>query len=302
MKLSIKLAVLILILIVVLANTTATALALSMQSDWATTETAHFKIYAPKRADLKRIGSTAETIYVYMAKRYRYEQTQKIRLYIYTNRPAFLDGSPSENAVGFASPSNNAISILLGTGDSGVTLAHEVNHIIFLQSIPRIDTVPVWFIEGLAVYESQPGVEVIGYDERALVNDIPELVDPKSKPKLREAEPGDYTQGYRVVHFIADKYGRAKLYEAIYRMQAGEDFNTALTRAIGTDEKKINDEWRAYARQQIIKAWVMRLQDAGWYILSAVLILALIALPLKRRKQLRQLEEMEEDEEAIVDK
>jgi len=269
------------------------AFAVDSQGDWTTLETPHFRIHASKRANVEEIGRVAEAIYVGMAARYNYDQSQKVDLYIYNDRSAFLKGSPSADAAGYASPGRNLIAVLQGVGNSTITLAHEINHIIFMRSTPRIDTVPRWFIEGLAIYESQPGVEAANLEKYALASDIPDFIESAEDGAVTRK---DYAQGYMKVSFIAGKFGRAKLYEVIGRLQAGADFNSALMQSLGLDQDTLNAEWKSYARGQVVAIWLMQLRDVGWYLLSILIILAVIIAPIRKRKRLREMED-EEDEE-----
>ncbi len=273
----------------------ANAYAITPQSDWATYESPHFIIHAVKRSDLQQIGQTAESIFDNMARRYNFHQNEKIQLYIYTDRSAFLNGSPSGDAAGYASPGQNIIAILLNTGNSTVTLGHEINHIIFINSVPRINTVPQWFIEGLAIHESQPGIEAAQLERYALARDIPDIVGSK-QPSGDFSTPQDYAEGYMMINFIIDKFGQPKLYEIISRLQGGADFNAALTQVLGRSQDRLNSDWRAYARNQTIAIWLTRLQDFGWYLLIIAGILAIIVAPIKKRRRMRQMEDDDEPE------
>ncbi|MHB8842104.1 MAG: peptidase MA family metallohydrolase [Candidatus Aquicultor sp.] len=271
------------------------AYAITPQRDWATYESPHFIIRAVKRSDLQQIGQTAESIYDNMAQRYDFHQNEKIQLYIYTDRSAFLSESPSADAAGYASPGQNIIAILLNAGNSTVTLGHEINHIIFINSVPRINTVPQWFIEGLAIHESQPGIEAAQLERYALARDIPDIVG-SEQPDSDFSTPQDYAEGYMMITFIIDKFGQPKLYEIISSLQGGADFDTALTQVLGRSQDQLNSDWRAYARNQTIAIWLTRLQDFGWYLMIIIGILAIIVAPIKKRRRMRQMEDDDEPE------
>lgn len=273
------------------------------QDDWATLKTSHFMVHAPKHINLDEIGRVAEDIYSQMAPRYHYREDQRIDLYLYTGRSAFLYGSPSDDAAGYASPRQNLIAILLGVGNSTMTLGHEINHIIFMQSAPRIDTVPDWFIEGLAIYESQPGVEATKIEKYALVRDIPDLAG-DSRLNDDETTKEDYAQGYLMINFIIEKFGKGKLYDLIYKLQGGADFDTALLQALGRDQDELNAMWKKYARSQINVIWLTQLRHTGWYLLAGLVILAVVVIPIRKRKRLRDMEDEEDyvlgvDEDVI---
>ncbi len=294
-NLTVRVAILaVLILTLVLILMPINTFAVISQGDWATISTPHFVIHAARRADLEQIGQVAEEIYSEMASRYKYHQSQPINLYIYTDQAAFLSESPSSDAAGYASPSQNLIAILLGVGNSTITLRHEINHIMFIRSVPRINTVPIWFIEGLAIYESQPGVEAAEIEKYALASDIPDLIGSANRSSDHPASKRDYAQGYMVINFIVSKFGEQKLYGVIGRMQAGSSFNNALMQELGLSQDDINAKWKGYAHGEITSIWLTQLRNVGWYILGGLVVLVIVIVPLKKRRRLREMEGEEE--------
>jgi hypothetical protein len=220
-----------------------------------------------------------------MAARYHYKQKQKIKLIVYTDRDQFLAGSPSKNAAGYAIPSENLIAVLDGQGDPAgfqTTLAHEINHIIFIRSVPIIASVPQWFIEGLAIYESHPGIKVARLEKYALAQDLPDVIS--LRPDPGPAELKDYAQGYLLVGFIVSEYGRDALDNVIARMQMGDDFNSAMLQTLKVTPQELNDRSKTYMNTQLIYVWLYELQDLGWYFACALFIVAgTVAFVRKRR-------------------
>ncbi|MDI6817289.1 MAG: peptidase MA family metallohydrolase [Actinomycetota bacterium] len=286
------------LLVCVLA--TGMALAVESESDWKTYETEHFVIHASTRANVEEIGRLAEATYNGMSVRYNDSNQQKINLYIYSNRSAFLKESPSAEAAGYASPGNNLIAILQGAGNSTKTLIHEINHIIFLSNVTRIETVPHWFIEGLALYESQPGAEVAELEKYALARDIPDFIERGRGNDDGPATSREYADGYLKVNFIVDKFGRDKLYEAIGRLQRGAAFDRALVESLGVGEEELNTTWTDYARGQRVSIWLMQLRDIGWYVMTALLILAIFVFPIQRYRHMRAMDDDDDEEETIL--
>ena len=287
----------IILTLLVCVLSTGMAFAVESESDWKIHETEHFTIHASERANIEEIGRLAEAIYNGMSVRYNDSSRQKINLYVYKSRSAFLKESPSSGAAGYASPGNNLIAILQGAGNSTVTLTHEINHIIFLRNVARTETVPQWFIEGLALYESQPGVEVAELEKYALARDIPDFIDQGRGTADGPATRREYADGYLKVNFIVDKFGRDKLYEAISRLQRGAAFDRALVESLGVDEEELNTAWTDYARGQRVSIWLMQLRDIGWYVMTALLILAMFIFPIQRYRRLRAMDDDEDDDD-----
>ncbi|HCG99823.1 MAG TPA: hypothetical protein DE036_08600 [Actinobacteria bacterium] len=277
------------------------AVAVESEPDWKTYETEHFTIHASSRANIDEIGRLAEAIYDGMSVRYKDSNPEKIKLYIYTNRSAFLKESPSSDAAGYASPSLDLIAILQGAGNSTITLTHEINHIIFLRNVSRIDTVPQWFIEGLALYESQPGAEAAELEKYALARDIPDFIEQGTGINDGPATRREYADGYLKVNFIVYKFGRDKLYEAIGRLQTGSGFNEALVESLGVSEGELNAAWTDYARGQRVNIWLMQLRDIGWYVMTALLVIVMFVFPIQRYRRLRAMDDVEEDEDYVAE-
>ncbi|MDP2210387.1 MAG: peptidase MA family metallohydrolase [Candidatus Aquicultor sp.] len=277
------------------------AVAVESEPDWKTYETEHFTIHASARANVEEIGRLAEATYNGMSLRYNDTDPQKINLYIYTSRSAFLGESPSTDAAGYASPGSNLIAILQGAGNSTKTLTHEINHIIFLRNVARMDTVPQWFIEGLALYESQPGAEAAELEKYALARDIPDFIERGIGINDGPATRREYADGYLKVNFIVNKFGRDKLYETIGRLQTGAVFDQALVESLGVSEDGLNTAWNNYARGQRVSIWVMQLRDIGWYVMTALLVIVMFVFPIQRYRRLRAMDDDEQYEDYAAE-
>ncbi|MBS3910139.1 MAG: hypothetical protein KGZ93_11060 [Actinobacteria bacterium] len=285
---------------IICALSIGVAVAIEAEPDWKTHETEHFTIYASERADVEEIGRIAEAAYNGMSVRYRDSNRQKINLYIFTSRSAFLKGSPSTEAAGYASPARSLIAILQGAGNSTITLTHEINHIVFMRNVARIETVPQWFIEGLALYESQPGAEAAELEKYALARDIPDFIERGAGVDDGPATRREYADGYLKVNFMVDKFGRDKLYEAVGRLQTGASFNDALLESLGVSEDGLNAAWTDYARGQRVSIWVMQLRDIGWYVMAALLVIVIFVFPIQRYRRLRAMDDDDDEGEDYV--
>jgi hypothetical protein len=249
-------------------------------------------------------GRVSEETYSDMAKRYHYHDDKKIDFIVYTDRSKFLQESPSRDAIGYAIPAENKIAVLLDGSDYQrwqSTIAHEINHIIFIQSVPDIKTVPQWFIEGLAIYESHPGPQASAIEEQALAKDLPDIIS--NRPSSGPAELKDYGQGYLLVGFIVREFGREALDGIIGRLQHGDTFNNAVLKTIKMSPEELNSRSKEYVGIELFYIWLLKLQDFEWYFATALFLLASgLAFRRKRKNLKRQAgDEQDDDNENEFD-
>jgi hypothetical protein len=266
----------------------------------APVEHGHF-IFRPGNPGAKfdaMVSSVSEKSYSDMAKRYHYHDGKKIDFVIYTDRSKFLQESPSKDAVGYAIPSENKIAVLLDGSDYQSwqsTIAHEINHIIFIRSVPDIKTVPQWFVEGLAIYESHPGPQASAIEEQALAKDLPNIIS--NRPVNGPAELKDYGQGYLLVGFIAREFGREALDGIIGRLQHGDTFNNAVLKTIKMSPEELNSRSKEYVGIELFYIWLLKLQDFEWYFATVLFLLAGGLAFHRKRKSLKSQAEDEQDDD-----
>jgi Tol biopolymer transport system component len=108
--------------------------------------------------------------------------------------------------------------------------------------------VPLWFIEGLAEYVSQNGLdpetEMILRD--AVVNDVlPEIDQLDNYGYL-----GVYKCGQSVHYWIAQRYGNEKIGEMLHQIMKLNDFDRALKASLGIDRKELSKRWRRFIKSR----------------------------------------------------
>jgi hypothetical protein len=263
----------------------------------APVEAEHF-IFHPGNRGVRfyfMLGHVPESIYKEMAARYHYKQQKKIDFYVYSDRDKFIEESPSKDAAGYAVPSENKIAIMVDGDpqDWQATIAHEINHIIFIQSVPKIGTVPQWFIEGLAIYESHPGLNVARLEEQALAKDLPDIISSRVDPG--PAELKDYGQGYLLVGFIVSEYGREALDNIIVKLQSGADFNSAVIRTLSVTPEELNNRSKAFVRTELFYIWLLKIQDFQWYFATVLFVVAGTIAFARKRRQLSGLKDNDDN-------
>ena len=145
-------------------------------------------------------------------------------------------------------------------------LHHELTHAIMMdilyggvvESLLRRQYFfipPLWFVEGLAEYES------LGWDKNSDMFMRDATISGYLQPLQYVSGYMVYKQGQSAVGFIVDKYGGEKLGEILSKARLHRNMEKALKSSIGMGVEELNDEWSKKLRQQY---WpeIARRQDA----------------------------------------
>lgn len=215
-----------------------------------------------------------------------------INIYIYLDRRAFKRIAPKD-AAGFALPAKGEIYLLRNIDYFDEVLAHELAHIIFLRSLPGGTSLPDWFIEGLAIYQSKPTDDSFRYQQKALQSDLERLqdLDMTVDPRLSASK------GYLAVTFIVEKYGQDNLKKIIHGLQAGEDFQAAMESGLGADYSVIESDWDIFKSEQRFMFDLAVLQYVG---LTIIGLLAIITPFIWRWRSSRKMEEMDNEDSEYM--
>jgi peptidase MA superfamily protein len=132
-------------------------------------------------------------------------------------------------------------------------LKHELAHLALDEAVAGRH-VPLWFNEGLAMYESGEGRwqrwETLSY--AALGDRLLPLSDlDKSFPRDTSGVSLAYAESADVVRFLARDADRARFGSLVQRVRAGVTFNRALEDAYSTDVRKLEYEWREDVRRHL---------------------------------------------------
>lgn len=107
---------------------------------------------------------------------------------------------------------------------------------------------PLWFIEGLAEYQSRNGLdsETEMFLRDAVANDnLPEIYQLEEMGYL-----GVYKCGQSILYYIAWRYGDEKIGEILHQMKGMRDFERALKATIGIDEEELSKRWRRFLKER----------------------------------------------------
>lgn len=264
---------------------------------WIKQESKHFVVFYQKASEGREILKEAERVYPRITSDFNYYPARKINIYAYHSHSLFLSKSPSGITRAYSQPFMNNIVISATQESIESAVAHELTHIVFLQSLPDSSKVPFWFVEGIAIYESQLDEESTEAESYAFQGDIPSVSDlSKEKPEGIGEQQRVAAEGYMMINYIVDKYGKDGLNRLIKNLQRGMDFSIALEKSSGVSEEELNKAWYEYAAARSMQIYIQNLRYFGFLILGLLAVLASgIWLARKRQKQ-KELEEEAEGE------
>ncbi len=272
-------------------------LVLADNVNWKEKESKHFVVYFEKASEGERILKKAEGFYSQMTSDYNYRVPRRISIYVYHDHSTFLAQSPTGINRAYSQPFMNRIFISATRKSVDVAIAHELCHVIFLQSLPDSSKVPFWFIEGIAIYQAELSAGSDGGTPYSLQGEAHSISALSQKvPKDVKEQQSIAAEGYLMVQYFADKYGRDKLNRLIKNLQNGMDFSGALEKSLGVTEEELDKAWQMYITARSRQVYVQSLQYFGILIMS---LLVVIATGIWFRKRKQRMEELQDDTEDI---
>lgn len=232
---------------------------------WQYLQSEHFDIYFTNGGkDLAAFTArVAEESYRSMQKAFRYTLTDRIRIIVHNSHNDFQQtnidlSEPEESVGGFTEFFKNRV-VIPYEGEWEAfrhVIHHEVTHAVMLQmvygsGVQSIITgmtqmqLPLWFIEGLAEFESRGGwdIESDMFMRDATVNGyLPEI------PFLSAFLA--YKGGQSVWRYISDRYGEEKVGELLGKVKINKNFDRGLKQSIGIETEELTKRWQLYLKRQ----------------------------------------------------
>ncbi len=178
-----------------------------------------------------------------------------VRIYIYASirdMRSALQSNSVEWVGGQAHPSLGIIIGAIAPGDTAEVrriIPHELSHQVLHQATDNpYGGTPVWFDEGLAVYNQEQ--RDLGWDEMVTAAAVSGTLIPlealsASFPADPERATLSYAQSRDVVEFIANNYGDAALRELTAAFAAATPVDEALPAVLGLTVDELDAAWRA---------------------------------------------------------
>ncbi len=232
------------------------------QYRWLIKETEHFEIYYYKSEEvlIPFALDVLEEAYDRLKDRFGYREKkneEKIPVLIYKSHPDFegtnvILGRIPESTGGFTEIFKNRIVLPFdgSYSDFRHVLFHELVHVFQYRilygrgmgALRNLATlrVPLWFIEGMAEFES------LSWDESAesFIRDA--VLNNRLYPISILNYAGGYAvykEGQSILYFIKNRYGEKKIGELMNKIKVTGSLSGAIKRVLGIDEEKLNEEW-----------------------------------------------------------
>ncbi len=222
----------------------------SATGNWHYVQTPHFDIYFYEGMDaIARIATTiAEEAYSQISASFDYRLRNRVPIVLYRSQGQFSQThiTPSligEGVGGFTEFLKNRVAVPF-TGSYPQfrhVLHHELVHAIvhdmlygrdILTGVQQSD-IPLWFIEGLAEYESSPWTS-------------------ESDMWMRDAVINDYLQldgyfaykgGQSIMYYIAEVYGPDKVAQILNRLRSFSRFGPTVQAVLGVELEDFGKRW-----------------------------------------------------------
>ncbi len=182
-----------------------------------------------------------------------------INLWVYQSANDFHGSLPPEVhewVGGIAFPSLDEASIVADSPNADTLvrdMPHELTHLIFHQLTEQGITAPLWFDEGLAVYNQT-------YHEPEMTQHFKQALATHSLLRLNTISytfPNDadaaylaYAQSWNLVGYMYDIFGQAKMAKLIMLMGRPTGlFNEDLKQALGEDQIHLENQWHVQLNQ-----------------------------------------------------
>lgn len=226
----------------------------------------HFDIYFHTGGEslAEFTAEVAEGSYEMLRSDFRYELHDRITIVVYNSHNDFQQtnlslGPPEEAVGGFTEFFKNRV-VVPYEGDWEKfrhVIHHELTHAVMLQMVygsgvqailtglSRVQ-MPLWFIEGLAEYESR------GWDtesdmfmrDAALNGYVPAINDLSRYGFLA------YKGGQAVLYYLAQRYGPEKISELLSRVKITKSLERAVRQSLGVEIEDLSKRWHQHLRKQ----------------------------------------------------
>ncbi|MFH1735946.1 MAG: biopolymer transporter Tol [bacterium] len=233
--------------------------------EWSYIQSEHFDVYFPQSGltIAEFVAQTAEDAYVELSASYNYELRERISIITYPSHNSFQAtnvtfSSPEEGVGGFTEFFKNRVVIPYEGSYEQLrhVTHHELAHAVMLEmiygggigsllsSLSRMP-LPLWFIEGLAEYESRHGWDT---DSDLFMRDA--TINGYLPPISEMGGYLNYKGGQSVLYYISERYGPEKIGEILHKIKTARDLERGLKISLGQDLEELSKRWQKWLKAQ----------------------------------------------------
>ena len=180
---------------------------------------------------------------------------------------------------------------------------HEIVHVIFGQRTKKtIGKIPLWFIEGIAIYLS--GEWAPRRNDVLMKHIFSKSVIPLSDltekfPKSGELAQLAYAESHNAVAWFVETEGVEKLWKIVDRLGNGSDLNSAYQDVVGWPLSTFDVKWRESLSQRYHWAVIFSSSRLFWGSLAFFFALFYLRYCRYKRRRLIELEHEETELDAF---
>jgi len=212
--------------------------------NWTEYRSRHFRIYyrSAPRNFVKNIEDMAERYYDEITRNmgffreHNWTFDDRAQIYIYDSQQEYVNSAQIAGwSHGSADPKDKIIRTFPAAhGFFDSTLPHELGHIIFREFVGQSKAIPLWFEEGVAMYQEKArrwGVDAIVKEAIEDGSFIP--LEQLSRVRLYKHTEQKfvelfYAESASVVNFLIDLEGEQKFFKFLRKMNQGSEFIVAF--------------------------------------------------------------------------
>ncbi len=232
--------------------------------EWSVFKTEHFEFFyhqgGEEIADFAAVAS--ELAYEDLRRAFRFELTQRVPIIIYNSHNDFqqtnvIPGILREGIGGFTEYLKHRVVVPFQGSyeDFRHVLHHELVHAVSMSMIhgtgiaglisqAQSAQLPLWFVEGLAEYQSM-GWDM---DADAFMRDA---VIAGYMPKLQDIYGGflAYKGGQAFFHYLTQTYGSGRIADILSNLRMLNHVDRAFIAAVGKPIEELSEDWHRYLRR-----------------------------------------------------
>lgn len=234
---------------------------------WKSIQSKHFEVFFPDNGYELAIVTAefAEQAYKHLTKGldYKLDKDDRITIITHLSHNQFQQSNvssemPEESVGGFTEFLKTRVVIPYeGNWEKyRHVIHHELTHAIMLRKfygrgIQSVITgitrmpIPLWFIEGIAEYQSRFGwdYEADMFIRDAVLNDWLPPIDGLGGYMY-------YKGGQSILVYIEETYGKSKVVEFVNKIKQHRDFNRGVKACLGMDVRELSAKWQQWVKNK----------------------------------------------------
>jgi hypothetical protein len=243
--------------------------------------------YARERQVAERALPVIRGAFVRLADQFHHSPKKLIPYILYSSKREFQSTNVfqvSESVLGVTSPKDLKMSLPYFGNQARFreVSTHELAHQFTIQKLmaaagtdflPLVEALPLWFVEGIAEYYAQGGLDV---ETEGYLRDLVWNPDPEHKYEVlafAEDRVRGYVATYKLgqarVAFVAEVYGKEKIQAFLENAHlmgtsAGgseRSFASLVRRVLNEDLPQVDARWRAWLKKRYYADYVRTRQD-----------------------------------------